>query len=113
VRHATGDRETLEPVDVAENEYSMVHGYRLLSGATPGRGILRSETRTRMPDTSAFAEMRKLLNRKVIEQHREGAICHEEFTDYNVVVVVPDHKITTVYASVENREHLSHTFTNR
>jgi hypothetical protein len=64
-----------------------------------------------MPDTSAFAEMRKLLNRKVIEQHREGAICHEEFTDYNVVV--PDRKITTVYASVENREHLSHTSTNR
>jgi hypothetical protein len=43
-----------------------------------------------MPDTSAFAEMRKLLNRKVVEQHREGAIGHEEFTDYNVVV--PDHK---------------------
>ena len=43
-----------------------------------------------MPDTSAFAEMRKLLNRKVVEQHREGAICYEEYMDYNVVV--PDHK---------------------
>jgi hypothetical protein len=43
-----------------------------------------------MPDTSAFAEMRKLLNRKVVEQHREGAIGHEEFTNYNVVV--PDHQ---------------------
>ena len=61
-----------------------------------------------MPDTSAFAEMRKLLNRKVVKQHREGAICHEEVTDYNVVV--PDTEITTVYASVENQEHLSHTF---
>jgi len=64
-----------------------------------------------MPDTSALAEMRKLLNRKVIEQHREGAICHQEFTDYDVVV--PGHKITAVYVSVENREHLSLTFTNR
>jgi hypothetical protein len=51
----------------------MVHGYRLLSNPRC-RGILRSERRTRMPDTSAFAEMWKLPDRKVIEQHREGAI---------------------------------------
>jgi hypothetical protein len=36
------------------------------------------------------AEMRKLLNRKIVEQHQKCAICHEEFTDYNDVV--PDHK---------------------
>jgi hypothetical protein len=36
------------------------------------------------------AEMRKLLNRKIVEQNRICAICHEEFTDYNDVV--PDHK---------------------
>ena len=30
-RHATGDWGTLGPEDVAENEYSMVHGFRLLS----------------------------------------------------------------------------------
>jgi hypothetical protein len=36
------------------------------------------------------AEMRKLLNRKIIEQDRKCAICHEEFTDYNDVV--PDHR---------------------
>jgi hypothetical protein len=30
-RHATGDWGTLEPEDVAENEYSMVHGFRLMS----------------------------------------------------------------------------------
>jgi hypothetical protein len=33
--------------------------------------------------------MRKLLNRKVVEQDRQCAICHEEFTDYNDIV--PDH----------------------
>ena len=30
-RHATGDWGELEPVDVAENEYSVAHGFRLLS----------------------------------------------------------------------------------
>jgi len=36
------------------------------------------------------AEMRKLLNRKIVEQDRKCAICHEEFTDYSDVV--PDHR---------------------
>jgi hypothetical protein len=36
------------------------------------------------------AEMRKLLNRKIVEQDRKCAICHEEFTEYSDVV--PDHK---------------------
>jgi len=36
------------------------------------------------------AEMRKLLNRKIVEQDRKCAICHEEFTHYNDIV--PDHK---------------------
>jgi hypothetical protein len=36
------------------------------------------------------AEMRKLLNRKIIEQDRICAICQEEFTDYNDIV--PDHR---------------------
>ena len=34
--------------------------------------------------------MRKLLNRKIVEQDRKCAICHEEFTDYNDIV--PDHR---------------------
>jgi hypothetical protein len=34
--------------------------------------------------------MRKLLKRKVAEQSRICAICHEEFTDYTDVV--PDHE---------------------
>lgn len=36
------------------------------------------------------AEMRKLLNRKIVEQDRICPICHEEFIDYNDIV--PDHK---------------------
>jgi len=34
--------------------------------------------------------MRKLLNRKIVEQDRKCAICHEEFTDYSDIV--PGHK---------------------
>lgn len=36
------------------------------------------------------AEMRKLLKRKIIEQDRMCAMCHEEFIDYNDIV--PDHQ---------------------
>ena len=36
------------------------------------------------------AEMRKLMNRKIVEQGGICPICHEEFTDYSDVV--PDHK---------------------
>src|SRR5271156_4905169 len=32
------------------------------------------------------AEMRKLLNRKIVKQGGICAICHEDFTDYNDVV---------------------------
>ena len=37
------------------------------------------------------AEMRKLLNRKIVQQGGICAICHEDFTDYNDVV--PDHNV--------------------
>ena len=36
------------------------------------------------------AEMRQLLNRKIVEQDRKFAICHKEFADY--ADVVPDHR---------------------
>jgi hypothetical protein len=35
-------------------------------------------------------EMRKLLNRKILDQDRTCAICHEGFMDYNDIV--PDHR---------------------
>ena len=37
-RHATGDWGELEPTDIAENEYSMAHGFRLLSSYQTGAG---------------------------------------------------------------------------
>jgi len=36
------------------------------------------------------AEMRKLLNWKIVQQERKCAICHKEFTDYNDVVPYAD-----------------------
>ena len=36
------------------------------------------------------AEMRKLLNQKIMNQDRKCAICHEEFSDHNDIV--PDHR---------------------
>jgi hypothetical protein len=35
------------------------------------------------------AEMRKLLDRKIVEQNRQCAICHVAFTNYGDIV--PDH----------------------
>jgi hypothetical protein len=37
-RHATGDWGGLDPADIAENEYSMAHGFRLLSSYQTGAG---------------------------------------------------------------------------
>ena len=37
-RHAIGDWGELEPTDVAENEYSVAHGFRLLSSYQTGAG---------------------------------------------------------------------------
>ena len=37
-RHAIGDWGELEPTDVAENEYSVAHGFRLLSSYRTGAG---------------------------------------------------------------------------
>ena len=47
-------------------------------------------TRGDTGNSDSPAEMRKLLNRKIVEQDRKCAICHEEFTDYNDIV--PDHR---------------------
>ena len=37
-RHAIGDWGELEPADVAENEYSVAHGFRLLSSYPTNAG---------------------------------------------------------------------------
>jgi hypothetical protein len=44
------------------------------------------------------AEMRKLLNRKIIAQDRKCAICQEQFDDYNDIV--PDHRCRRAWEEV-------------
>jgi hypothetical protein len=43
----------------------------------------------RIPGLRSKAEMRKLLDRKIVEQTRQCAICQVAFTNYNDIV--PDH----------------------
>lgn len=45
------------------------------------------------------AEMRKLMNRKFLQQGGICAICHEEFTDHNDIV--PDQKSPKGMAEIE------------
>lgn len=45
--------------------------------------------------------MRRLLNRKIVEQDRKCAICHEEFIDYSDIV--PGCQITEVRKEWEER----------
>ena len=85
------------------NEYCPIHRSLFCCGREP----IRKERRTtivrmgvqRIEDPHhprgyrelrSPAEMRKLPNRKIVEQGRKCAICHEEFTDYSDVV--PDHR---------------------
>jgi hypothetical protein len=37
-RHAIGDWGELEPTDIAENQYSLIHGFRLLSSYLTNAG---------------------------------------------------------------------------
>jgi hypothetical protein len=48
------------------------------------------------------AEMRKLLNRKIVEQDRICAICHFEFKDYTDVVPYADVGIMPPHADFQN-----------
>jgi hypothetical protein len=78
------------------NEYCPIHRSLSCCGREPIRKE-RKATITRMGvqriedphhprgyrELRSPAEMRKLLNRKIVEQDRKCAICHEEFTDYN------------------------------
>jgi len=83
------------------NEYCPVHRSRFCCG----REAVRKKTRQirmgvqRIDDPHhprgyrelrSAAEMRKLMNRKIVEQDRKCGICHIEFTDYHDIV--PDHR---------------------
>src|SRR5208337_3250789 len=79
------------------NEYCPIHRSR----SCCGRDQIRKERRLmrlgvrRIEDPHhprgyrelrSAAEMRKLLNRKIVEQDGKCAICRESFTDYNEIV---------------------------
>ncbi len=49
-------------------------------------GVEAAEEGIGYRELRSAGKMRKLLNRKTVEQDRKCAICHEEFTDYNDVV---------------------------
>jgi hypothetical protein len=82
------------------NEYCPIHKSVRCCGREPAHyvrnvqpGIRRIEDLHHprgYRELRSTAEMRKLLNRKIVEQGRKCATCHEEFTDYNDIV--PDHK---------------------
>jgi hypothetical protein len=79
------------------NEWCPVHGSLFCCGQeTVGKekrlirlGVRRIEDPhhpREYRELRSAAEMRKLLNRKIVEQNRECGICHIEFTDYNDIV---------------------------
>lgn len=81
------------------NETCPIHRSRSCCGRERGsRTTLSRAGVQRIPDPHhsrgyrelrSPAEMRRLLNVKIIKQNRVCAICQEEFTDYNDIV--PDH----------------------
>lgn len=83
------------------NEYCPIHRSRFCCGREPirkNRSLMRlGVQRVEDPhhprgyrELRSPAEMRKLLNQKIIDQGKKCAICHEEFSDYNDIV--PDHR---------------------
>ena len=86
------------------NEYCPIHKSISCCGREPIRKESKRTTVIRMGvrriedphhprgyrELRSPAEMRKLLNRKIVEQDRKCAICHEEFTDYSDVVPYAD-----------------------
>jgi hypothetical protein len=57
------------------------------------------------------AEMRKLVNRKIVEQDRICAICHFDFRDYNDVV--PDHENRKGIGGAWRDDHPSSDYPSR
>lgn len=89
------------PVRLRRDQYCPVHRSVLCCGREsnqkPRRTIRPGIQRVDDPhhprgyrELRSPAEMRKLLDHKIVEQGRECPLCHELFTDYRDVV--PDHK---------------------
>src|SRR5260370_40335746 len=66
-RHAIGDWGELEPADVAENEYSVAHGFRLLERplqkpmTEPAQGEMSPAMPEAVAKTNATKKMRQVL----------------------------------------------------
>ena len=81
------------------NEYCPIHRSLFCCGREPSKkerrlrlGVQRIEDphhRRGYRELRSPAEMRKLLNRKVVDQGTRCGICHEPFTDCSEIV--PDH----------------------
>jgi hypothetical protein len=87
-------------MNLRRNEYCPIHRSLSCRGREPilkGRktrqlGVQRIEDPYHprgYRELRSNAEMRKLLNRKIVEQGRECVLCHLKFTNYNDIV--PDH----------------------
>src|SRR5271166_1480712 len=87
------------PMKLRRNEYCPIHRSLFCCGREQTRkerrfqlGVQRVEDPHHPKgyrELRSSAEMRKLLNRKIVEQDGKCAICHQTFTDYNEIV--PDH----------------------
>jgi len=104
------------PMKLRRNEYCPIHRSVFCCGRERARkertvrlGVQRIED-THHPrgyrELRSPAQMRKLLNRKIVEQDRKCAICHEEFTDYSDVVPEPYQPKPTQ----QNCEHVARLF---
>jgi len=78
------------------NEYCPIHRSLFCCGRDQARkrlGVRRIEDPHHprgYRELRSSAEMRRLLNRKIVQQDGKCAICHKEFTDYSEIV--PDHR---------------------
>ena len=87
------------PMKLRRNEYCPIHRSLFCCGREQARkerrfqlGVQRIEDPHHprgYREHRSPAEMRKLLNRKIVEQDEKCAICRESFTDYSEIV--PDH----------------------
>ena len=97
VKQATSVRNDMK---LRKNEYCPIHHSRSCCGREqaqkerrfrPGVRRLEDPHHPRgYRELRSSSEMRKLLNRKIIEQGGKCAVCHEAFSDYSDIVPYAD-----------------------
>lgn len=95
------------------NEFCPIHHSRFCCGREKPSGDCRARLGVRRIDDPhhprgyrelrSHAEMRKLLNRKIVEQEGRCAVCNEPFTDYSDVV--SDHKVPNGMGGARRDDH--------